>query len=130
MAEDDRAEGARDESEAPGTREAGAWVHALPETAVRGPVGRTVRVGGHTVAIFRDGGELLATDDACPHQGASLGEGFVHDGMVVCPWHSWMFDIRTGVCRRAPRVTVATYRVRVRDGEIEVWIPDARSDRP
>jgi len=80
-------------------------------------------VDGCTVALFNDGGEILAVDDTCPHQGASLGEGLLHRGQVVCPWHAWTFDLRSGECTRVPGISVGRYATRLSGGDVEVEIP-------
>ena len=36
---------------------------------------------------WRAGRELRVAPNACPHMGASLAEGPVRDGRLVCPWH-------------------------------------------
>jgi isorenieratene synthase len=48
---------------------------------------RRYTVAGQDLVFWRAGGELLAAPDACPHMGASLAEGCVRDGRLVCPWH-------------------------------------------
>jgi len=87
--------------------------------------GKPFRVAGRYVAVFNDGGSFLALDDSCPHQGASLGEGTLHLGRVICPWHSWVFDVRTGECIRVPGLAVRTYATRREGEDVEVEIPDA-----
>ena len=59
--------------------------------------GRTFSVGGVRIAIFhtRDGG-VFATQADCPHRGGPLADGLTGGGMVVCPLHSWKFDLQTG----------------------------------
>ena len=32
----------------------------------------------------------------CPHRGAPLAHGALHHHTIVCPWHAWEFDCRTG----------------------------------
>jgi nitrite reductase (NADH) small subunit len=93
-----------------------------------GPVDRcaargvtVVRAGDHAVAVFHVDGAWFAVDDACPHHGASLGDGPVRGTVVRCPWHEWPFDLTTGECQRAP-VRVATHEVEVRDGIVHVII--------
>jgi nitrite reductase/ring-hydroxylating ferredoxin subunit len=87
--------------------------------------GRAVDAGGERVAVFNDGGTYRAVDDACPHQGASLGEGFLLAGNVVCPRHAWAFDLKTGDNPRVPGSRVSCYAVRVCGDAIEVEIPEA-----
>jgi len=46
--------------------------------------------------VLRDG-TLLAVEDKCTHNGDSLSRGLVnYIGEVVCPWHGYRFDLRTG----------------------------------
>ena len=85
--------------------------------------GRTVVVDDRRVALFNDGGEILAMDDTCPHAGASLGEGALHAGRVICPLHSWVFELRTGRCPRDSHEPVAVYPTRCSNGRIEVELP-------
>ena len=105
------------------------WIPVAEVDALPPGQGKTVRAGGFVLALFRIGDEWFALDDACPHQGASLGEGLLHQGRVICPWHSWVFDVRHGTCHGVPGVRVGCYGTRVgENGMIEVELPDPRSD--
>ena len=73
------------------------WVKVAEADELPPGNGRRVVAGPLRLALFNDGGEFFAIDDGCPHQGASLGEGLLHGGRVVCPLHSWVFDVRTGI---------------------------------
>ena len=78
---------------------------------------RRVEAGGRTLALVKTGGCFHAMDDRCPHAGGPLGEGFVENGTVRCPWHERHFDPKTGACVDYPATRpVATFPVRV-DGE-------------
>lgn len=79
-----------------------------------------VRDGDAVVAVCNVDGELQAMDGVCPHLGASLALGALHGPIVVCPWHAWEFDCRTGECQGDPAVTVRKYEVVVEGGEIVV----------
>ena len=86
---------------------------------------RTYRSPIGDVTVFNHKGELFALEDACPHQGASLGEGVFHDGRVICPWHSWVFDVKSGECPRGTHEPARPVALRVRDGRIEIEVDDA-----
>jgi nitrite reductase (NADH) small subunit len=90
--------------------------------------GDSLRVseGDHDIALFRVGDELRAIDNACPHYGASLSDGWVENGVVACPWHCWQFDTATGECLSVASATVKTYPVEVRAGEVHISIEDAQ----
>ena len=82
-----------------------------------------VMVGEQPYAICRTGGAIYALDGVCPHHGGPLGEGQIHDGHVVCPYHLWEFDCRTGEYDRDPECRAATFDVKVEDGDIFLQVP-------
>lgn len=43
-------------------------------------------------------GEWLAYPRTCPHQMGPLVAGVDRQGTVTCPWHGYVFDVRTGEC--------------------------------
>ncbi|NLT05853.1 MAG: Rieske (2Fe-2S) protein [Solirubrobacterales bacterium] len=71
-----------------------------------------VEVGGRSIGIFNVGGEYYGLLNRCPHQGAEMCKGQIggtvsssvpgeyhYDAgrkLLMCPWHGWEFDIRTG----------------------------------
>jgi NAD(P)H-dependent nitrite reductase small subunit len=79
-----------------------------------------VKLGEAQVGLFRTAEGLFAIDNLCPHRGAPLHDGFVHDGAVTCPWHQWDFRLNDGICINIPKVRITTYPVEERDGTI--WV--------
>jgi NAD(P)H-dependent nitrite reductase small subunit len=79
-----------------------------------------VMLGENQVGLFRTSDGLFAIDNVCPHKGAPLHDGFIHDGAVTCPWHQWDFRLSDGECLNVPKVRVANYAVEEREGAI--WI--------
>lgn len=80
-----------------------------------------VIVKGRRVALFNVDGTVYAIDDTCSHAEASLSEGELYGDVVVCPRHGARFNVRTGAALSLPAwAPVATYRVKVEDGEIKV----------
>ena len=92
------------------------------------PPGRAkiVRSGELAVCVYNLAGELYAIEDRCSHDDGPLCEGDwdPDEGVVVCPRHGANFDIRTGEPLTLPAFQpVATYPVRVDDGQIKVELP-------
>lgn len=85
---------------------------------------RLVRIEGKEVLVVRSRGEVFALGNACPHKGASLAQGEVHGTEIVCPWHRFRFDMRTGECVHNPRLRAETFDVRL-EGERVVVAPAA-----
>jgi 3-phenylpropionate/trans-cinnamate dioxygenase ferredoxin subunit len=80
---------------------------------------------GTAVCVARlASGEVLAVADTCTHEEASLSEGFLEGSAIECPWHSSIFDVRTGELLGPPATeSIATFPVVV-DGD-EVWLEGA-----
>jgi len=76
--------------------------------------------GGERIAVFRDGAQIGALSNLCAHQHGPIGEGRIVDGCVTCPWHGYQYRLADG-CAPAPFTEkLATYRVRIRAGIVEV----------
>jgi nitrite reductase/ring-hydroxylating ferredoxin subunit len=99
------------------------------------PGGRLlVEVGGRPIGVFNIDGRYYGLINRCPHKGAEMCRGnvvaslsssgpgqFTYDPdtkLIMCPWHGWEFDVRTGQSYVDPRRTrIRTYDVEVAAGE-------------
>lgn len=86
------------------------------------PVGevREAACCGKLLCIANSGGELSAIDNVCPHRGGPLGQGIVEDCKVICPWHAWAFDMKTGAAVHTALVKVAVYEIKVEGDDVLV----------
>lgn len=60
--------------------------------------GKPFTVSGSHIAVFLYNGEFQAVDNRCPHMGYPMSKGSVRDGVLICHWHHWEFDLKTGGC--------------------------------
>jgi nitrite reductase (NADH) small subunit len=59
--------------------------------------GRTFSLFGEKVAVFHTrAGGVYAVQAECPHRGGPLADGLVGGTTLICPLHSWKFDLATG----------------------------------
>jgi nitrite reductase/ring-hydroxylating ferredoxin subunit len=85
---------------------------------------KVVELDGVRVVLARVGDAVYACGDVCTHRGGPLGEGKLNGTRLACPWHGWMFDVRTGQCVFPGRgASVPTYPVSVEAGDIVVELP-------
>ena len=82
-----------------------------------------VYVAGKPYAICHAEGEVYAIGGTCPHLGGPLGQGALQGHMVVCPWHAWEFDCRSGGNDRSPDIGVETVAVKVEGDDILIDAP-------
>lgn len=104
---------------------------------------KVIAVEGDEIGVFRVDGTLYAWKNHCPHQGGpicqgrlikgveerldgekrSLGIHYVEDSLhVVCPWHGYEFDVKTGRHAGVSSVRLASYPVTLRDGDVYVVV--------
>jgi nitrite reductase (NADH) small subunit len=111
------------------------------------PGRKIVGFGGFEVAVFKLDGEFYAYLNLCPHMGGPVCQGkmiakveeIIADdktskGMafsktkmhIVCPWHGFEFDIRTGVHPGNARARLRKIKVEVADGDVVIAVPEER----
>ena len=105
------------------------WYPVLPAWRLRRRPKR-ITILGEELVLFRDGAQVYALDNRCPHRGARLSLGACRfKGTVSCPYHGWTFDgggklvaaIMEGPgSSLAGRVQVASYPAAQRHGLI--WL--------
>jgi nitrite reductase/ring-hydroxylating ferredoxin subunit/uncharacterized membrane protein len=87
------------------------------------PEGRPhrVMVSGTSVFLYRTAGRIHALGNRCTHRGGPLHKGSIDQDRVTCPWHLSTFRLDDGTVLRGPATAPQpVYRVRVRDGAIEI----------
>ena len=98
-----------------------AYVEVARAEEVPPGTATTVEVDGHTLALVNAEGTFCALENACPHAGASLGEGKVDGWSLECPLHAATFDVRSGEVLGGPADRAArTYAAKVEDGVVKV----------
>ena len=122
-------------------------VNVGPASAFSDPGRKLIESEGVEVGVFKLGGEFYAYENVCPHIGgpacqgkmiAKVEESVMPDrtskGMefsktklnVVCPWHGFEFDIRTGKHHGNARYRLKPIKVRVEDGHVVVSLPEEK----
>lgn len=72
------------------------------------------------LAVFRDGAEIRAIDNRCPHLGFPLHQGTIKDGILSCHWHHARFDLTSGCAFDLFADDVPVFPVRIEAGRILV----------
>jgi len=100
---------------------------------------KILKIEGRSIGVYFDGENYHAIRNVCPHEQAELCKGkftgttltskpheyiYGMEGeILVCPWHGWEFDVKTGLSLADPdRYRVKVYDVSVEDKKIMVHI--------
>ena len=102
----------------------GEWVKAVAAGALSPGSCTEVSLRGKPVALYNVGGTFYATSNICIHRGGPLGQGLLEGHAVMCPWHAWTWDVRTGENTANPSLTIPTFEVKVEGGDVMVQLPD------
>ena len=81
---------------------------------------REFEVSGRRITIWAIAGAYYALDSRCPHKGGPLAEGLVEGHTIICPWHGWSFDLRSGERLNGLAAQIGCYRVRASAGQLLV----------
>jgi phenylpropionate dioxygenase-like ring-hydroxylating dioxygenase large terminal subunit len=96
---------------------------------------------GEKLVLIRDGGEVYALADRCPHRGVPLSLGRQEfPGTLTCAYHGWTFDLQSGelcaVLTDGPtspicgKVVQKTHPVEERHGIVWVYLGDGEEPHP
>jgi len=78
-------------------------------------------IGEVAVVRLAGSGEIVAFEPRCPHAMGPLADGRLKGNVLVCPWHFFPFDLRTGKVAGGESILQLTrYPVTVEGGEILV----------
>jgi nitrite reductase (NADH) small subunit len=92
-----------------------AELKLCPLSAIPPGAGRNIEVLGEKLAVFHTrSGAVFAVQAECPHRGGPLADGLVGGTTLICPLHSWKFDLATGEALFG-ECGLKTYPVRVDD---------------
>lgn len=83
-------------------------------------------VNERRIAFFHTASGLFATDNTCPHRGGPLAEGDLIGDEIICPWHLWTFDVRSGKTEADPEIFVCIHQTRVEDSRVLVRLSPSR----
>ena len=104
---------------------------------------KVIAQGDLEIGVFFVDGEFFAYENKCVHQGGPvcqgrilnrvvelLGEDKTSQGLtwsdedvhIVCPWHGYEFNIKTGVHPGYKNARLRNFEVKVSDGEVHVII--------
>lgn len=75
---------------------------------------------GRIFCVSHANGELIVMDNVCPHRGGPLGQGLIENGYVVCPWHAWAFNLKTGCASNNSSACARIYATRVENDVVLV----------
>ena len=80
------------------------------------------RCGDKEICVANVNGTYSAMENICLHRGGPLGEGTIENGKVICPWHGWAWDPKTGQAAHSAIAMVDVYSLKIENGDVLIEI--------
>ena len=78
--------------------------------------------GDKEICVANVNGTYSAMDNICLHRGGPLGQGTIESGKIVCPWHGWAWDTKTGEAGHNASAKLSVYPLKIENGDVLVEI--------
>ncbi|MET3979803.1 nitrite reductase/ring-hydroxylating ferredoxin subunit [Mucilaginibacter sp. UYP25] len=97
--------------------------YSIPGIELNGlPFIKKAKASGKDILIIGYENELYALGATCPHAGAELSGGWCKDGKLICPFHRYNYDLKTGKGNPGQNDYIDSYAIEIRAGEVYVGI--------
>jgi multimeric flavodoxin WrbA/nitrite reductase/ring-hydroxylating ferredoxin subunit len=108
------------------------WHDLGPAASLKSPAVREIVVGNNKIALSYKDGAFGAIGGVCAHMGGSLGQGVFKEDRIVCPWHSFQFDRRSGICRVGKdfEIAVPSYALKIQSGHLFLNLQPITKGKP
>lgn len=104
---------------------------------------KVIAQGDLEIGVFFVDGEFYAWENKCVHQGGPICQGRIlnrvveliaddktsqglawseEDVHIVCPWHGYEFNIKTGIHPGSKNARLRSFDVKVTNGEVHVVV--------
>ena len=80
---------------------------------LKGKAAQLLIINRQRICLAMHEQEFYAVQDACSHNGESLSGGQVnYIGEIICPWHNYRFDLKSGRACDSDCADLRTFPVR------------------
>lgn len=98
----------------------GPLLAEFPDKAVK-----VINYGVDGIVLINFTGNVTAFRNSCLHQEMPIHAGYLTpDGMLLCPWHNWCYQVTNGDCLTVPGAALQQFPVRIEDARVWVGVKD------
>ena len=78
--------------------------------------------GEKVICVANVNGVISAIDNVCLHRGGPLGQGTIEGDKLVCPWHGWQWDPKTGQAAHNPAARLSVYTLKIENSDVMIEV--------
>jgi len=79
---------------------------------------KEISCGERVICVANVNGTISAMDNVCLHRGGPLGQGVIEGDKLVCPWHGWQWNPKTGEAAHNPKAKIAVHPLKIENGDV------------
>lgn len=99
------------------------YIKLTTQSELPGPgEAKEFELGGRTICVANVNGTITAMDNVCLHMGGPLGQGYIEGEKIVCPWHGWEYDPKTGELSDDPKSRLDVYPIKTENGDVLIEV--------
>lgn len=84
---------------------------------------KIVQVGDLSIGIFHQPDGWYALRNHCLHRGGPVATGPLEDGVLVCPWHGYRYEVSSGRLLSDRRVMLEMYPLQLVGDDVHIAVP-------
>lgn len=85
---------------------------------------KILNINNLSIGLFHHKGNWYALKNVCLHRGGPVCTGTLEGDTLTCPWHGFQYNVTDGHLLVDDSVHLDSYHIRVRDGEVHLFVPD------
>ncbi len=99
-----------------------SFVKAADFSEIKKKGRKLIKINNKSIVLFYLEGKVYAIDSVCAHKGGPLEEGELIDEEIICPWHAFMYNIKTGACLNSPGYSVKPYKIQIKNDDVMIEV--------
>ncbi len=84
---------------------------------------KRIKIDGKEICVVKNSDRIFAFQNKCPHAAGELCNGWLSEGMIVCPVHHRKFNMETGQGQDNQGDYIDIYQTERRGNEIYIKLP-------
>ena len=100
--------------------ESNSFIAVLEEKELQEGAMKLVRIQGLPILLIKQEGQIYVIDNRCPHMGCGFSGGALDCNVIICPFHDWRFNLKTGEYEADPEFKITSFEWKIENGKI--WV--------
>jgi len=98
---------------------------SIEKSSLKNQTVQSIHINGKNICLVQFNDLYFATSNKCPHAGADISQGWCENGHLVCPFHRYKYDLKTGRGIKGQGDYIETYPLKVEETKISIGMKES-----